>query len=970
MLAGGLIWWLYRGDVREGVDRTDEATAAAAQAPLLAPPDARPAWALSPRLADRATVSGTVTDTQGRPIADALVCSFARSNRLASGDTRKATCTRSGRDGRYRLESLFGVRQYVHASAPGHIAGPYVDGSGAARREYVDLRPGLELRDVDIALAGGGVEIRGVVKDLSGGAVEGAQVTAGHALGFSGEDGAFSLWVRPGATWVEALADGYALGHETGAAPGHVFQLYLTPEAVLVGKVVRVGDGAPVVGAKVSASGGMWGSESAAFTDESGAFRLDGLVPGAYKAYAEADDAVGHAEEQVLLGLGETSAPIVIAAHPAFFVEGTIAVAGGASCSQGRVNLHDRVHARDSAGVTEGDGVVRLRGLLPGEYEVNVRCDDHVPAERYEPITIADESVSGVRWEVTRGRSIRGQVVDPAGKPVAGVDVSAQPRADPGQPRAQRTSSSWGVQTDDGGRFEAAGLLPGVYDVSLSARQESRATPRKPLEVTLPEGQDVEGVRIELPATGEVRGAVRDPKGNPVKQATVWMTDGAEWHNAYAADDGTFAFLHVAAGEYRVVANRGWYDSMRAPGTTDDDVQGVKVAVQTGKAVSVALVVESAAGTLSGVVRDRDGGPVADVYVEASRESDSAAQAAGGAMRSSRWGSFFETPHMTDPDGRFTLTDLPAGKYTILAHRKGGGEAIREHVELGGEVELTFIDAGRMSGTVALRGGGAPEEFTVVLENEATGFRRADSFFRTGGAWSLVEVPAGAYKVRVTAGPGTAEVEASMTEGQDTSGVRVELAPKITVRGKLVGLEGEPVAGMEVHVSGGATWVGGGAEKLNVTDAEGRFEVERAPTGQVQITAWPQGWANGDYEYVAAPARIADDVAVVELPPIQVAKRRVKQGEASGDVGYTIKESEPGADPMAARLIVAVVRPGGPAAAAGLQVGDEIVSVDGHDVTGPRTYLHGSLTHTLPEATITLGLARGATVPIVVGKQP
>ncbi len=73
---------------------------------------------------------------------------------------------------------------------------------------------------------------------------------------------------------------------------------------------------------------------------------------------------------------------------------------------------------------------------------------------------------------------------------------------------------------------------------------------------------------------------------------------------------------------------------------------------------------------------------------------------------------------------------------------------------------------------------------------------------------------------------------------------------------------------------------------------------------------------------------------------------------------------------MAARLIVAVVRPGGPAAAAGLQVGDEIVSVDGHDVTGPRTYLHGSLTHALPEATITLGLARGVTVPIVVGKQP
>jgi protocatechuate 3,4-dioxygenase beta subunit len=376
--------------------------------------------------------------------------------------------------------------------------------------------------------------------------------------------------------------------------------------------------------------------------------------------------------------------------------------------------------------------------------------------------------------------------------------------------------------------------------------------------------------------------------------------------------------------------------------------------------------------SISGTVREQDGKAIAGAKVCASDGGVDGFGGGVGAVFPEPLGGWFrgnERPHLTDADGRFSVEELFPGKYSVRAFRRGGGEAIVEHVELGSEVALTIAATGRVAGEVALAGGGAPQEFRVTIEDRATGYRRTDSFFRTAGAWSFAEVPPGNFKIRVTATEGTQELDLALGAGEERSGVRVELVGKVTLRGTVVDVDGAPVPGVAVRVSGTRTFVFGGesAQKKHVSDAAGRFEVEQVPSGSVTVmTEVPRGDEHAD-------AVISTKIAggpVVELPPIRLARRTVKPGEASGDLGITLKREGPGSDWTQRRLIVAVVRPGGPAAAAGVQVGDEIVAVGGQDVSGANVYLYDALSRVPPGTAVRLGLARGVTVEVTTAAPP
>ena len=69
-------------------------------------------------------------------------------------------------------------------------------------------------------------------------------------------------------------------------------------------------------------------------------------------------------------------------------------------------------------------------------------------------------------------------------------------------------------------------------------------------------------------------------------------------------------------------------------------------------------------------------------------------------------------------------------------------------------------------------------------------------------------------------------------------------------------------------------------------------------------------------------------------------------------------------------VTVAFIRPGGPAAATELAVGDVVTAVDGHDVTGENRHRWFTLTRVPQGTKITLDLENGKSVDIVTGKPP
>lgn len=985
-VALGLWWWL--GRQVDDPDHDDPGTEAASTADPGASGPASPKVVrrsdIDPWEAPRATVTGTVRDEAGKPIAGAQVCAALQDRDLAQTDRHPPECATTGADGSYRLDKLLGAEHHLHASARGYLPERYQSRSGIQDRlgPRVDLEAGQTREGIDFVLKQGGAEVQGVVKDIAGGVIEGAFVSSGGGRWWGGgdgntftrsdEEGRFSLWVKDPEASLRAHAEGYTEGSRRVAVPGTFVELYLTPESAVVGKVVWADTGKPVAGARVSAGGSWFGSSGTVFSEDDGTFRIEGLEPGDYKIRISDDELTGLAEEKVHVGLGETSEPVVVAAHHAFAVRGMVLIDDETPCSYGSVRLKDVDRKNEWGHRNRGqeDGTVLIKGLLPGTYEVFVECDGYLGEPEYPDVVIAETSLEGLRWSVHRAQAIRGKVVDDKGEPIEGANVSASMKAGK-DPRARR-SNSWGGRTEADGIFEVEGLLPGEYELSLWHPDKPR--PDKPTEVTLADGTDLDDVVLELPSGGHVTGVVRDEKGEPVGGVSVNVR-GPRWGgNAKTNDEGRFRLDDVAVGEYRIVAQRGWSEQMRAPGATDDDTAGERIEIRADETTEIDLVVESQGGVITGRVLDEDGEPVADAFVDATRESDSAAASAAGRRGRARWGSWNKQPVLTDADGRFTLEDLAEqATYTVHANRKGGGEAMAEGAAPGTDVELRIESTGVLGGVVKLAGGGAPERFEVSVKDEKAGIYESDRYLRTDGTWTLTNLPAGTFEITVTAAEGNAKVEkVELTAGGEKTDVEITLVPRITVTGTLVDAEtGQPVPGLKVTISGGGGFSFGGndvkADQKDISDAQGRFEVEDAATGKVSVMVMAPSFTDDDYGWTWMQRRLPPEPSVQDLGTIELIKKRTERGQEQGDLGFKRKEDEPDTEPEDIRNVVAFVRPGGPAAAAGLKVGDEIVEVDGQGVTGLDHYRYGKLTRVLEGTAVSLKLADGRELKITAG---
>jgi hypothetical protein len=923
------------------------------------------AWPTAPlpSLAPRAAVTGTIRSQGGAPLAFAQVCAFPETAQLRGRDDAPR-CTRSDATGHYRIAELWPVRTRVRATAAEHQPGQWqiVDADGRVQ-SWVSLLDGRERDNVDITLEPGGVRLAGIVHDLVGGVVEDAQVCATHyeqpcmALAQTDEHGHFELWVAPGRVDVHASAEGYTRAKRPFSAPSEGVELFLLPEAAIVGRVVDAVTGAPVADAEV------WAGPHRVFqfdrgpalqgplvrSDDEGRFRIGGLEPGLYDPGAIHDGRHGQAPAQIPLGLGETSAPVEIHIHPSARVIGRVIVAEtGQPCAEPDVALNGADGTRVAR--TDSEGNVELLALEPDRYEVWVHCPGYVAEPAYPAIELESSTATHEQtWQVHVGAAVRGVVVDSSGRALAGMDIRGFSLG--GNPVRMLPPAT--APSDAEGRFVIHGVAPERYELRASGPAGSSEA----LTVEVAGTDDVTGVRLVLAEGGSLRGRVIDEQGVAQAQLEVQIDrhdDQRSTSFAHTDDAGEFELLGLAPAPYRL-------------SLANDPAEAV-VTVELGEQAEVELRVAGRNGLIQGRVLDVDGAPVSDAFVGALAMVDEsvrplAAQRAAALARQN-WSAIHD-PALTDVDGRFTLRGLGPGEHIVHAHRRGGGTAVADSVALDSEVELRLSVMGSLAGTVALADGTHPDRFEVALTAVDQGFVRRNDFVRTAGAWSFTQLPAGRLQVQVEAAQGAASLELELGEGESRDQLEITLEPRITITGRIVDLDsGAPLPRMSVVVSAGLPGAFG-STRNGLSDAEGRFRVI-APSGEIQLFIHPEGGTMGsDYEALWTSHRVAERPATQDLGDIGLIAKRLHGHDAPGDLGFELSELAPGVAAGDRRATVAVVRLGSPAAAAGLAVGDVIEGVDGKSVRGRDLGRFDPLTSVPAGTELTLTLADGRTLSLV-----
>jgi protocatechuate 3,4-dioxygenase beta subunit len=887
-----------------------------------------------------AALAGMVLDEGGAPIAGASACARWDGDPAAH---HPPACARTAGDGRFAIAPLAAGAWLVSASAPGHL--PAAWRGAASEHSAVRLGDGERRDDVVITLGAGAVEVRGVVLDIAGGPIAEAMVEVGAALTpgppvitRTADDGSFVAWLAEGPAELDVHADGYVPSTARLSAPTTRVVMLLEPEAVLEGLVVEVETSRPVADARVSLhplERGPWTPD--VLTDAAGRFRAVGLLPGRYQPSAIARGMRGGLADSVLLEPG-VSAPVRIEVTSAAVVTGRIQLDDGGvvrPCPAEECEVTLMVgdeQAREGA-TTAANGEVTILAVAPGTYKVDVWARGYLDAAP-QTLVVGDADVSGLTWTLARGASITGTVRGPDGAPVAGARVGGWSDV--------RDEGGWAI-TDARGGFEISGLPDGI-DLTLEASAPGFVDGRGKARATMAPAAAA-AIELRLAPAAVLEIAVVDARGAPVPDVSLMVWRGESGSQRITNDLGRVVERSLAPGPMRVEV-------------PDERIEPVVAEVHGGQVTTVRLVVAARVGVLAGQVVDERGEPIDDALVRAAREGDG-----DGAWATRGHGASASPPVMTDEDGRFRLTGLSAGPFTVRAFRRGGGEVLQHDVAAGATLRLVIAPTGTLAGIVS-RPGGPPPAFTVEIQDPSTAYLRRQAYSSAGGEFALVGVPAGTYEVTVTAGDARVEQTVVLAAGQHRDDLRVALPRPLTLRGTLVALaDGRPLAGVRVAAGIGLSALLRGAatgDGQGVSDGTGRFVIRGVnPTSQTAIvTSRGAGLGMVIVPVVAAPGGPAElDVGTIHVPGDGTGV------EHPGELGFDLEL--PDAPPLTGPFVVDEIEPDGPAAAAGLKVGDELLSVSGADVTGARGYLVLSLLRVAPGTSVRLGLRGGRQVTIV-----
>ena len=492
---------------------------------------------------------------------------------------------------------------------------------------------------------------------------------------------------------------------------------------------------------------------------------------------------------------------------------------------------------------SEADGTFVFSGVRTGTYYVQARGAWSVPDNVVRAKVAAAGDGGPLDLFVRRGGRVIGRVLQPGGRPIAGVEVMLT--LGPGNAIESLRSGDMcfgKARTDEQGGFVIAGVPPGEgYDLTAAG---SGFALSHALDIRVVAGEDTLAT-IEARAGGGVAGrvvsrAADGALGSAIAGAHVAVVPRGLRDLQFAEElllqshvvtsaDGSFRIDHVPPGEFDLV------------GVADGHVpaKGPRALVAEGAVARTEDFELPTGPRVAGRVLDSSGAPLEGVTVRWNSVDFrnfnfdfSFAPLLATAIEG------FEYPR-TDADGRFVAGAF-AGEapYRVEFYKSGfedtnhrwdpaqEPDGFEVRMERGGAIEGIVIDAARKKPVTS---------FTVETSDRVEVQADAPGNMNPFSGGILVEHPQGKFridpvkcneKVRLTfRAEGYVETsldELTVKEGETRRGVIVELRPGGSVAGSVRDREGRAVAGAQVFAlpSDKAARAGGGGRRGGVPQLE------------------------------------------------------------------------------------------------------------------------------------------------------
>ena len=904
-------------------------------------PPSIPAPLLPSSVPDRdASLGVTVVDEADHPIAGASVRVFA----MHEGRAYFAGDRNADGGGRASFVGLPRGQVWVLGYAGGRARASSQAVLEAGLRELrLVLRPA---RALDV-----------VVVDESEHPVEGAsiEVTTADPLPYaavSGADGAARVdRLGPPPYRVRAWAKGYDEVARAGVVPGATpLRIRLERPAALVVTVVEP-DGRPAAGATVLAAGtGLWPARSTT-TDDAGAARIGGLHGGVYDLKARLGDEVSRTELALPVKRGEAK-EIRLTLEPGKRVRVTVTDGDGDGAPRVKaaavVLVEEGLSSFPVQGRTGADGTALLGPIARERASVSVRAAGFVARTALVP-----EAATEITIGLVRGGVLSGIVVDDGGYPVAGAtievvgvdsegmpidetsamndfrderfevtlagpaplipmgELGVMPGPIPDLPHASsaapppsgaarpRGADPW--VTRDDGTFRCDPVPPGRVHAIVRHPSYVEAVSEM---VTLRSGAEAT-VRVVLRRGGWIEGRVLEEDRTPVRGARVELaaTRGALERVAYTADDGTFTFAS-APDEVLLSVSR--------PESPGDVVARVTIAVPDRERARVEIVLPRPRDAVSIHITDDRGYPVDRVEVRA------VSLDVGDALRRTLF---------SDAGGDCTLPDAVGLPLRFTLVRPGKAPLVQAVESAPARLTLVMSEGLEGRGQVTARDGRDRVAGVDLTLFTAAGARhvRTDA----EGAFTVHDLAAGRLRIAASH-PDYAPLEAVVTVAGDRDhpadlGTH-DLTQAGEVEGEVVDADDQPVAGARVARDAVPTYLPFGPlpRGIAATDRRGRFKLGGLPEGKVALEAYFSDVGRGRSDEITVRAGRTTEGVKIALAG-GGGGQAAREPRGAGSVAVTLGE-------RAGAVVGVLVPSGSEAEAAGIEPGDAIAAVDGHDV--------------------------------------